>query len=126
MDLIQSLRVSDHFLILWSKVLSLSLWMRYKLECFHILQDNLNARRGEDEELHKLKKLFERFNQCLLIVLALAVVTMIVTTIGLLVMIVRGDLIYEGQHGGGGEAIILPFLKRSAVDSGMLDTPSGH
>ena len=33
--------------------------------------------------------------------------------------------IYKGQRRGGGEAIVLPFQKRSAVNGGMLSRRSG-
>ena len=33
---------------------------------------------------------------------------------------INGSLIYKGQHGGGGEAVILSFKKNLTIDSGML------
>lgn len=33
--------------------------------------------------------------------------------------------IYKGQHGGGGEVVVLPFQKWLAVNGGMLSRRSG-
>lgn len=35
-------------------------------------------------------------------------------------------LLYKGQHVGDGAAVVLSFLKRSAVDCGMLSKWFGH